>query len=249
MIVRQVANALKMIEYFAQRKEPLTLAELVEEFQWPRSSTFNLVTTFVENGYMYEPGPRGKYYPTPKWLAMANAIDEAEAIPESLYALIRNLVKSSGETVFIGAFSGTHAVIIAAIESDAELRYSAFVGKKLPILDTATGRAILAQCSEEERLSVVKRVNRERGKAPVDDRLKYVEADIAEGLKRGWFQVLKTYTPDIGGVSIPLDLHGRKLSITIAGPVFRIENRVKSLGKQLKEAVSRYEIRQRGTKA
>ncbi|MGE3600720.1 MAG: IclR family transcriptional regulator [Dehalococcoidia bacterium] len=240
MIVRQVANALEVIEYFSRRKEPLTLAELVDEFQWPRSSTFNLITTFVDRGYMYEPGPRGKYYPTPKWLAIANAISEAEPIPAAVYKLIRQLVKSTGETVFIGAYSGASAVIVAAVESDAELRYSAFIGKKLPILDTATGRAILAQCSEDERLSVIRRVEKERGKGSSRSAAKQLEAHIAEGLKRGWFQVLKTFTPNIAGVSIPFNLRGRNLAITIAGPVFRIENRVESLGRQLRDAFERY---------
>lgn len=239
MIVRQVANALDLIEYFSQRKEPLTLAALVEEFQWPRSSTFNLITTFVERGYMYEPGPRGSYYPTPKWLAIANAIAEAEPIPSAIHALIRKLVKSTGETVFIAAYSGSNAIIVAAVESEAELRYSAFIGKKLPILDTATGRAILAQCSEEERQSVIRRVGKERGKSSRST-AKYVETGVAEGLKRGWFQVLKTYTPNIAGVSVPFNLRGRKLAITLAGPVFRIESRVESLGKQLRDTFEHY---------
>lgn len=243
MIVRQVANALEVIEYFARRKEPLTLAELVDEFQWPRSSTFNLITTFVERGYMYEPGPRGKYYPTPKWLAVANGISEAEPIPAAVNALIRKLVKSTGETVFISANSGSSAVIVAAVESDAELRYSAVIGKKLPILDTATGRAILAQCTEEERQSVIRRVEKERGKSSRST-AKYVEASIAEGLKRGWFQVLKTYTPNIAGVAIPFNLRDRKLAITIAGPVFRIEHRVEALGTELRDAFERYKHRE-----
>ena len=55
MTVRQLANAIDIIKYFTRRRQPATLAELVAEFDWPRSSIFNIVATFVERGYMYEP--------------------------------------------------------------------------------------------------------------------------------------------------------------------------------------------------
>ena len=67
MIVRQAANVLEILEYFARTKRPATLAELASHFGWPRSSTFNLLTTLTEKGYLYEPRPRAGYYPTPRW--------------------------------------------------------------------------------------------------------------------------------------------------------------------------------------
>ena len=73
MIVRQAAYVLDLFEYFAQRRQPATLAEVAEHFGWPRSSTFNLLTTLSEKGYLYEPRPRAGYYPTPRWLAVAKS--------------------------------------------------------------------------------------------------------------------------------------------------------------------------------
>ena len=69
MIVRQAANVLDIMEFFAQTKKPATLAEIADHFGWPRSSTFNLLATLSEKGYLYEPRPRAGFYPTPRWLA------------------------------------------------------------------------------------------------------------------------------------------------------------------------------------
>jgi DNA-binding IclR family transcriptional regulator len=44
--------------------EAATLAELADHFNWPRSGTFNLLTTLSEKGYLYELRPRAGYYPT-----------------------------------------------------------------------------------------------------------------------------------------------------------------------------------------
>src|SRR3546814_8804705 len=47
MIVRQAANALEILEYFARRLRPATPAEIAEDLGWPRSSSFKLVATLA----------------------------------------------------------------------------------------------------------------------------------------------------------------------------------------------------------
>ena len=48
MLVKQAANVLELMEYFARRRRPATLAEIADDLGWPRSSTFNLVGTIAE---------------------------------------------------------------------------------------------------------------------------------------------------------------------------------------------------------
>ena len=82
MIVRQAANVLEILEYFAKRLRPATAAEMAEDLGWPRSSTFKLVATLASKGYLYEPRGRGGYYPSPRWLVLAEAVTRAEPLPD-----------------------------------------------------------------------------------------------------------------------------------------------------------------------
>ena len=50
MIVRQAANVLEILEYFAKRLRPATAAEMAEDLGWPRSSTFKIVATLASKG-------------------------------------------------------------------------------------------------------------------------------------------------------------------------------------------------------
>ncbi|WP_164076102.1 helix-turn-helix domain-containing protein, partial [Stenotrophomonas maltophilia] len=59
MFVRQAANVLEILEYFAKRKKPATLSEVADDLGWPRSSTFNLLGTLTDKGFLYEPASRG----------------------------------------------------------------------------------------------------------------------------------------------------------------------------------------------
>ena len=81
MLVRQADNVLSILEFFAERQGPATVADLTAHFGWPRSSTFNMVATLVERGYLYEPRARGAYYPTARWQVMAQAVAAAQPVP------------------------------------------------------------------------------------------------------------------------------------------------------------------------
>lgn len=55
MNVKQAANVLDLLEFFARHKRPATLAEVAKAMEWPRSSTFNLLGTLASRGFLYEP--------------------------------------------------------------------------------------------------------------------------------------------------------------------------------------------------
>ena len=240
MIVKQAANVLDILEFFARVKRPATLSEIAQEFGWPRSSTFNMVGTLVERGFLYEPRPRAGYYPTPRWLALSRDIAEAEPLPPSLHRLLLDLAKDTGETVHVAAPAGDRVVFLDVVESASPLRYFAEVGKRLPIHATATGRAILAQYSPAERRSILGKIKFERYQPASPMSVAAVEAEIAQGLKTGWFRSATEYTPDVMGLAVMLPLAGRPLSLAVAGPNFRMERRMADLGAMVRDAVSAY---------
>src|SRR5436190_22050235 len=118
MLVKQAANVLDLMEFFARTKAPATLSEIAVEFGWPRSSTFNLVGTLTERGFLYEPVPRGGYYPTPRRLALAQSIAEAEPLPGNVHGFLGELMRATGETVSIAAPAGTFAVLLDVVEGE-----------------------------------------------------------------------------------------------------------------------------------
>jgi IclR family transcriptional regulator, acetate operon repressor len=247
MIVKQAANVLDILEFFARAQRPATLSEIAQEFGWPRSSTFNMVGTLVERGFLYEPRPRAGYYPTPRWLSLARGISEAEPLPPSLHRLLLDVVKETGETCYVAAPAGDRVVFLDVVESDSPIRYFAEIGKRLPIHATATGKAILAQYSPAERRSVLGKIKFERYQPNTPMSIAAVEAEIAAGLAQGWFLGATQFTSDVMGLSVMLPLSGRPLSISIGGPNFRMEKRMADLGTLLRDAARSYADEQTAT--
>ncbi len=222
MIVRQAANVLEIMEFFADQKKPATLAEIADHFGWPRSSTFNLLATLSEKGYLYEPRRRGGYYPTPRWLAMAKMVSEVEPLPPWTHALISELSADTGETASIVAPSGVMAVFIDVVESQAPIRYFATIGHRIPIHASGSGRALLLQYSKEERDSLYRKIEFIQYGASTPTSIEAVETELRNSIARGYCVSVGDYSRDLAGAAIPLPIGDRRLSVVVAGPEFRI---------------------------
>lgn len=225
MIVRQAANVLEILEYFAKRLRPATATELAEDLGWPRSSTFKIVATLASRGYLYEPRGRGGYYPSPRWLVLAEAVTQADPLPDKYQRLVRDLMQATGETVAIAAPAGIHAIFVDVAESLQPVRYFAAVGDRVPIHATSAGRALLAQMPREERARLYRKIDFVRYSATTPVNAKAVEARIDEAEEIGWHQSNIEYTPDLAGVALPLPGGGRLLSVVVVGPVSRCLDR------------------------
>jgi len=219
--VKQAANVLELLEYFARRKRPATMAEISDDLGWPRSSTFNLVNTMADKGWLYEPQLRVGYYPSPRWLKLARIVAEAEPLPEAVHAIVTRIADETGETTAVGTLAGTSAIFLDVVESRHSVRYFAEVGERVPVHASSAGRAILGQLSPDERQAIYRRIRFEQFSATTPMSPERIEADLAEAAARGYHQSSSEYIPDLAGVALPLPLNGRRLSIVVAGPTSR----------------------------
>ena len=231
MNVKQAANVLDLIEFFAQHRKPAALAEIARHFDWPRSSTFNLLGTLAGRGYLYEPRSRGGYYPSPLWSSLLQQIEAAEPIPEPFRNLLHALAEQTQETAVLAATSGSHAVFVEAVESPHAIRYTARPGKLIPLHVTATGRALLSMLAPSDRAAVLRRATFERYTPTTLMSVAAVEKEIQRSIERGWFEGAAEFTHDLGGVAMPLPVPHRQFAVLVAGPMFRVKARSKELAK------------------
>ncbi|MDB5714913.1 MAG: IclR family transcriptional regulator [Sphingomonadales bacterium] len=225
MYVKQAANTLEILEYFARRLRPATPAEIADDLGWPRSSTFNLVGTLATKGYLYEPRVRGGYYPSARWLALAEMVSRAELLPVSLERLVLDLARETGETVLIATPTGTSAIFVQVEGSRQPVRYFVQPGERVPIHASSAGRALLAQMAPEARATLYRRIDFQAYSATSPMTSEAVEAELAAAGARGYHQSNAEYTPDLAGVSLPLPGYDRALSIVVVGPASRCLDR------------------------
>jgi len=240
MGAKQAVHVLELLEFFGRIRRPATLAEIARGLGWPRSSTFNLLKTLTERGYLYEPQERGGVYPTTRWLAVAREVSEVVPLSEGVIALMASLAEATGETVYVAGPAGTSVVTLDAVESPATIRYVTQVGKRIPIHTTAAGRAVLSQYPARERARLLASVKFERYQPSSLMSIESVEREIDASMERGYFQSLTEYTPDVVGIAVALPLDGWRMALSIAGPTFRTWQRLAELGNTAREAADRF---------
>lgn len=238
MKVRQAANVVTLLEYFAARGEPATMAEIADELGWPRSSTFNIVGTLVEMGFFYEPRLRGGYYPSPRWLTVSQEISRKDPIPDVIRQLADRVSTETGETTAIGSMSGQSVVFIHVCQSRQPIRYNAEIGTTVPLHASSAGRSILAQMEPSERDAFYRKLNFEKYSDTTPMSIARIEADLKEAESRGYHQSDSEYIADLAGVSLPLPYGCRRLSIVVAGPVSRCLTRRPQTAQMLRKVVA-----------
>lgn len=247
MYVRQAANALEILEYFARRLKPATPAEIAQDLGWPRSSTFNLVSTLASKGYLYEPAARGGYYPSPRWLTLAETVHRAEPLPVELQRLAHDVMRETGETTVISAPAGAWTTFVHVEESRQPVRFFAQVGDRAPIHASSAGRALLAQATPEERRKLYGKIDFVRYSPTTPATPEAVEAELAAAETRGYHQSNAEYTPDLAGVALPLPTPSRRLSILVVGPVSRCLERRPQTAELLKRRIAALASKRRKT--
>jgi DNA-binding IclR family transcriptional regulator len=240
MLVKQIANLFDLMELFARVKRPLSVREIVDEFGWPRSSAFNIVSTMVERGYLYQPVARGGYYPTAKWQEFARDVADAEPLPESVHRLLVELMNKTGETMILAAQEGSSVVFLDVVETPADIRYTVNIGQRLPIHVTAAGRAILAQLPDPERQAVLGRIRYQKYEKASFMTPAAVERELAKEMKEGWHVNIAVYQPSVAGVAVPFPFRNRRLAIALGAPDSRVEKRVNALGRLLRDTVRHF---------
>jgi len=239
--VKQILNTLDLIEYFARTKEPASLADIQQHFGWPRSSTYNILNTLVERGYMFEPGRRGGgYYPTPQWQRVSDMIVSADKLNEQLSVLLETLAAETRETAIIAAPAGHHSIYLDVIESPAPIRYTGHAGVRIPIHASASGRALLSLYTGSERGQILSKVTFEPYGSNALMSIEAVEREIEASQKRGWFQSLHEYDADLAAVAVPINIDGRRLAVTVAGPIFRLGTQLSDAAATLKRSIERH---------
>lgn len=238
MEVKQISNLLQLLEYFAQRQGPATLADIAQDLAWPRSSTHNLLATLLNKGYLYEPQARKGYYPSALWQDVLGRIAQAAPLSEAMHSLLQAAAERTGETAVLAGVSGGDALFLAVVESPHAVRYTAHIGKRVPLHATATGRALLVQMPAPQRAALLHKARFERHTESTRMSVQAVEDEIALSTQRGWFEGAAEYSQDLGGIALPLPASGRQLALLVAGPLSRMQGRQAEVAAALQQEIA-----------
>jgi DNA-binding IclR family transcriptional regulator len=152
--VLSAARVLDLVELIAGSEDGVLLREATARLNAPKSSTLMLLRTLVNRGYAYRDAVSERYRLSDAyragsfgWTAEPHARLIAVARP-----IMEEVSAELGESVTLGAYDKKGAAhLLTQVEADVEVRYTATLGRPIPLFCTAIGRVLLSREREEAR--------------------------------------------------------------------------------------------------
>jgi len=133
-----------------------TVSEVAAEIRLPRTTTYRVLETLCEAGYVFRDAADDRYRLTIQVRGLSDGFDDEAWVSQIARPVLQELGRDVVWPVAIATLSGTSMMVRETTDHRSPLaieRYAA--GFRVPLLASAAGRAYLAWCPAQERDTLV----------------------------------------------------------------------------------------------
>jgi len=240
-LVPSTMRAMKVLEFLARSKRGASVSNVSRSLALPKSSTYLLLRTLEQEGYLQRSAWSGKFYFGVRLVRLCRSALANLDLREVARPWLSNLMRQTGITVHLAVLEGNEAVIIDRISPPGSTAGADWVSRRLDVNCTGVGKALAAYLPVEqfEQLITAQRFARHNHNTIVT--IAGLKRELCKVRERGY--ALDDEEDEIGvrcvGVPI-LDSNQRAFAaISLAGTTQLIPlERVESLADSLKQTAS-----------
>jgi IclR family transcriptional regulator, KDG regulon repressor len=142
--VQSLVRAFGLLEKVVSREGGIGLADLAKSANLHNSTTFHLVRTLVELGYLRQAPDTKRYHAGHMLFSVAaGALTEIELVATA-GPFLEELVRETGESVYLATRSGDEVMIVAVVPGSGAIQLRGRAGTLRPPHATALGKVLLA---------------------------------------------------------------------------------------------------------
>ncbi len=166
-------KGLDVLETLAGSPVPLALAELGVRLGRNSSELFRMVNRLEARGYLGRDPLSGKYTLSLRLYELAHLHSPVERLVKAAREPMQAFCEATQESCHLSILNRDELLVVAQSDSPAKVRLSIEVGARFDLLQTASGRLLLAYLPGEERAALVKRLRFPKAQAvALDDKLR-----------------------------------------------------------------------------
>lgn len=234
-----VVRAMNILECLAHSRGGATISEISRNQKLPKSSTYVVLKSLEQEGYLQRNVHSGRYYFGPKFVTLSRYVVGNMYLRELARPILGRLMQQTGLSVHLAVLVGDEAVVIDRLEPPGSSAGADWVGRRLDINCTGVGKALAAFLSDEQFKEVIgtKRFARHNENTIVT--IDGLQREFARVREQGY--ALDDEEDEIGVccIGVPVfDEYKRVLAaISLAGTVLQLSfDRFYALTKALKQA-------------
>ena len=148
--VKSADRTVVLLEALANSSRAMTLTELLQVMDVPKSSLYMLLQTLVGRGWVHNDSRLGTYCVGVRALLVGTSYLDHDRLVQAAAPAITKLGGQINETVHLARFDGGDVVYLSSCESQHHLRVISRVGRRMPAHATSLGKSLLALRTDAE---------------------------------------------------------------------------------------------------
>jgi IclR family acetate operon transcriptional repressor len=153
--VPTIERTFRILEALAAHPNGCGISDLSHDLGIAKSTTFNILTTLTELGYIYRTDADNKFHLSLKLFSLGSTAVERLDVRRVSASILQELVNVTGETANLGTIQGDEAVYIECLSGPHLVTVNTFPGKRLPLHSTALGKALLAWLPQAQARAIL----------------------------------------------------------------------------------------------
>jgi len=221
--IRAVAKALRILRLLSSGNETLGVVELSRRLGLHKSTVSRLVATLIRHGFVTRDARTDRLTLGPALISLAGAALQRMDLRTAARDELERLSGLTRETINLAILDQDQVVNIEKLPSPHYIRDIGWVGRRNPLHCTATGKALVAHWSREERRALIGPKLRRHTEATIVDWVK-LERDLAEVRRRGFAIGWEELEPGLAAIAVPIRDRDRTVvaAVSVSGPTFRL---------------------------
>ncbi|WOI57651.1 IclR family transcriptional regulator [Palleronia sp. LCG004] len=145
-----LAKGIRILRAFDEENVSLSLSDLVRRTGLEKSAAQRLAHTLHVEGMLEKDPVTRRFRPSHAWLQLAYAYYWSDPLIARALPRLIEFSRRIGETVNLAQMSGDHIIYSLRLPNQRTHFGASIVGRRLPAIATAAGRAMLSTWPEEE---------------------------------------------------------------------------------------------------
>ncbi|GAA0749496.1 IclR family transcriptional regulator [Ideonella azotifigens] len=232
-MMRSVERTLAVFESFAPDQTSLTLQEIADSIELPKSTAFRIVGSLEEAGYLVRLEDQ-RYCLSFRFTRLAGLVRNTLDIRAIARPAMLTLAEQTQETVAIHmAVDGNRVCVDSVATAPSQLRSVMQPGEQIPLLLGSASKTLLAFMPETASSSTLAAIARATQRKSAE-----IRAQLSEIRDQGYAVSHGERLLGLSAISAPVwDANGEaRYCITVNGPSVRIQMHEKAFTKLVKKA-------------
>ncbi len=207
-----VKKAFQILELIAGADNRISISDISRELRIGKSTVHGITKALEESGAIVRDEKTRRYSLGITLFELARTVYARIDLKDIARPLMEGLMRKTRQSVFLGMRSHDRVSIIDIVESTQDLKITAPVGARIPLLVGALGKVFMASLEDGEAERVVRNTAlRQDTENSITDPERYLD-EIRAARKSGYALDNEEYIQGVRAVAAPIRVIGRPMS-------------------------------------